>query len=315
MEDFDIDLVYLWCDGNDAAFAQQKRERMILCGGHPEGALDCRFVQIDELKYSLRSVNMYMPWIRRIFIVTNNQTPKWLKQHEKITIVDHSEILPDTARPCFNSEAIECCLHKIPNLAEHFIYANDDCFVGRKISPSFFFDKKKRSIVRMTKTKSKPLNTLHWKNMLASQKAIFQRYGVSYEGYIPHHNMDAYTKTMLQECEQEFSDFMRHTIHQPFRSEGSLQRLLFHLYGFVQKQAVLKNVNKTFIQKVLKRLRIARWDSLFISNQDDLGIVNACHPALFCLNDGECSTDEDRVRAVRFLEKKFPQKSPFEKDA
>ena len=82
---------------------------------------------------------MYMPWIHHIYIVTNNQVPKWLKQHEKITIVDHSEILPETARPCFNSQALECCLHKIPNIAEHFIYANDDTFVGRELSPSFFF--------------------------------------------------------------------------------------------------------------------------------------------------------------------------------
>ena len=315
MDKFDIDLVYLWCDGNDAAFAQQKRERMLQCGVHPEGALDCRFVQIDELKYSLRSVDKYMPWIRHIFIVTNNQVPKWLKQHEKITIVDHSEILPETARPCFNSEALECCLHKIPGLAEHFIYANDDCFVGRRLSPAFFFDKEKRPIVRMTKTKAKPLNTLHWKNMFASQKAIFQRYGLSYEGYIPHHNMDAYTKTMLQECEQEFSNLILNTIHQPFRKEGSLQRLLFHLYGFVKKQAVMKIVNRTFIQKVMKRLRIARLDSLFISNQHNFAIVSHCHPALFCINDGEQSTNEDRINTAKFLEKKFPQKAPFEKDA
>lgn len=313
MEDFDIDLVYLWCDGNDENFAQQKRERMIQSGVHPEGALDCRFVQIDELKYSLRSVDKYMPWIRHIFIVTNNQTPKWLKQHEKITIVDHSEILPETARPCFNSEAIECCLHKIPNLAEHFIYANDDMFVGRKIYPSFFFDKKKRPIVRMIK--AAPMKNLHWINLLTAHDSITQRYGISYKGYIPDHNMDPYTKTMLLECEQEFAEFARHTIHQPFRREKSMQRLIFHLYGFVKKQAVLKDVSRTFIQKVMKRLRIARLDSLFISNQRNFEIVSHCHPALFCVNDGEQSTDEDRTRALQFLEKKFPRKSPFEKDA
>ena len=307
----DIDLVYLWCDGNDANFTWQKQERMQQCGIHPEGALDCRFVQIDELKYSLRSVTLFMPWIHHIYIVTNNQVPRWLKQHNKITIVDHSEILPETALPCFNSEALECCLHKIPNLTEHFIYANDDLFVGRKLKPSFFFDEKQRPIVRMMR--ARPGNNLHWSNLLSAHDYITQHYGVSFpRNYMPHHNMDAYTKTMLTECEQEFAELMNHTIHQPFRSEKSLQRLLFHLHGFFKKQAILKDVSTSFLQKVLKRLHIARIDSLFISNRDKLELVNYCHPALFCINDNDESTDEDRARVLRFLEKKFPQKSPYE---
>ena len=28
--------------------------------------------------YSLRSIEMYAPWIRKIFIVTNGQKPFWL---------------------------------------------------------------------------------------------------------------------------------------------------------------------------------------------------------------------------------------------
>ena len=98
MKNFDIDLVYLWCDGSDADFVQKKRERMQQCGISITGNEDCRYIQIDELKYSLRSVVKYMPWIHHIYIVTNNQVPKWLKTHEKITIVDHSEILPETAQ-------------------------------------------------------------------------------------------------------------------------------------------------------------------------------------------------------------------------
>lgn len=90
-----------------------------------------------NLRLCLRSLAMYMLWIHHIYIITNNQVPKWYYTHEKITIVVHSEIPMESARPCFNSEALECCLHKIPNLVEQFIYANDDCFVGRKLSPAF----------------------------------------------------------------------------------------------------------------------------------------------------------------------------------
>lgn len=311
MKDCKIDLVYLWCDGNDKDFEQKRQERMQQCGASISGNENCRYVQINELKYSLRSVSMYMPWIHHIFIVTNNQIPKWLKQHDKITIVDHSEILPVTAQPCYNSQALECCLHKIPHLSEHFIYANDDTFAGRRLSPSFFFDRKQRPIVRLVK--SGPWTGLYWDTIHAAQERIAQRYGVSFNGYEPHHNMDAYTKTMLAECEREFPELFEHTIHQPFRNKSCLQRIMFHLYALVNNKAILKDVSRTFLQRVMKKLRIARVDSMYISNCYPLEIQMMYNPALFCVNDNEKSTDEDRARVLRFLEKKFPHKSPFEK--
>ena len=37
-----------------------------------------RFYDWDTLKYSLRSIVKYAPWIRKVHIVTNGQIPKWL---------------------------------------------------------------------------------------------------------------------------------------------------------------------------------------------------------------------------------------------
>lgn len=313
MELFDVDLVYLWCDGNDASFAQQKRERMQQCGAELIGNDDCRYIQMDELKYSLRSVDKFMPWIHHIYIVTNKQVPKWFCQHEKITIVDHSEILPETALPCFNSQALECCLHKIPNLAEHFIYANDDCFVGRKLSPSFFFDQMTRPVVRWVN--ARPCDGLYWRTVQAAHDTIIRRFGISYENYESHHNMDAYTKTILTDCEKEFPELFHHTIHQPFRNESCMQRILFHMYALVKKQAVMKDVNRTFFQRVMKKLHLAYIDSYTLSNCCPLKHIEPNHPALFCINDCEISTDEDRIRALDFLRKKFPRKSVYEQEA
>ena len=64
----DIDLVYLWVDGSDPKW-QAKRNAFI--GETVEGSsTNCkgRYANNDELKYSLRSVEMYAPWIRKIFI-------------------------------------------------------------------------------------------------------------------------------------------------------------------------------------------------------------------------------------------------------
>ena len=39
----------------------------------------------------------------------------------------------------FSSNAIECNIHKIPNLSEHFVCFNDDMYLTAPVSPSDFF--------------------------------------------------------------------------------------------------------------------------------------------------------------------------------
>ena len=96
-ENFDVDLVYLWCDGTEPEFLAQKEFYLKKEGKHlsKQAIAQGRFEQVDELKYSLRSVCNYLPWIRYIFIVTANQIPSWLNtNHPKIKIVDHSDFIP-----------------------------------------------------------------------------------------------------------------------------------------------------------------------------------------------------------------------------
>ena len=85
----DIDLVHLWVNGNDPKW-QAKRDA---CIGRPtERQENCkgRYADSGELKYSLRSIEKYAPWIRKIFIVTDDQTPEWLDTtNPKIRVVDH----------------------------------------------------------------------------------------------------------------------------------------------------------------------------------------------------------------------------------
>ena len=123
----DVDLVYLWVNGNDPEW-QAKRNACIGTAETQRG-VNCkgRYADNDELKYSLRSVAQYAPWIHKIYIVTDNQVPLWLDtSNPKVRIVDHKEIMPEICLPCFNSAVIEHFLYNIPGLSEHFLYANDD---------------------------------------------------------------------------------------------------------------------------------------------------------------------------------------------
>ena len=130
-----VDLVYMWVDGNDPKWLEKKQQYMdkkINTVG--------RYVDNQELKYSLRSVEKHLPWIRKIFIFTDDQIPVFLDiNHPKIEIVHHTQIIPNEILPLFNSSLIEYFIYKIPDLSEHFLFANDDTFVNDDLKPSFFF--------------------------------------------------------------------------------------------------------------------------------------------------------------------------------
>lgn len=100
-----------------------------------------RYEDNEELRFSLRSVDEFAPWVRRVFLVTNGQVPAWLRlDHPRLRIVTHKEIFRNSSHlPTFNSAAIEMHLHRIPNLARRFIYMNDDVFFGAPIHPDDFF--------------------------------------------------------------------------------------------------------------------------------------------------------------------------------
>lgn len=140
--DFPIDVVFTWVDDADPAWQLRYQQHKLLTNPEHVGkyATDpARFSNHDELKYSLGSVLKFLPWVRRIHIVTDKQCPKWLTPNDKIRIVDHSEIIDKQYLPTFNSHVIEAHLHKIPDLAEHFIYFNDDVFVARPLPAGHFF--------------------------------------------------------------------------------------------------------------------------------------------------------------------------------
>jgi hypothetical protein len=94
-----------------------------------------RFRDIDELRYSLRSLEQHASFIRRIYLVTDNQVPSWLNlTNPRLTIVSHRDIFPNaTHLPSFSSPAIESHLHRIPGLSKRFLYFNDDVMLGRNI--------------------------------------------------------------------------------------------------------------------------------------------------------------------------------------
>ena len=138
----DVDVVFTWVDNTDPAWRARKDAALAKYqtesfGQHATD--DARFSNHDELMYSIASIRRFMPWVRKIFIVTDQQRPNWLQDDTSIEVIDHSEIIEPEHLPTFNSHVIEACLYRIKGLSEHFIYFNDDVFAGRSLKKNHFF--------------------------------------------------------------------------------------------------------------------------------------------------------------------------------
>jgi hypothetical protein len=321
---FPIDIVYLWVDGNDPEW-KAKKNRYTGTAEDTTALEEARFRENDELKYSLRSIEKYAPWVNRIFIVTDGQTPSWLDTtNPKVQIIDHSQIFPADALPIFNSQAIESVIHKIPGLSEHFICGNDDTMLAAPASPSDFFSADGRPIVRLHGTplkRKKAVNSSVYRKLIVQMRELIaEKYGMLITNP-PHHNLDSYRISDIKQCEAEFSDRWKATAYSRFRSDKDIQRCVVGYYAIATGRGIMRKVGRfnriNSVWGAIKAIATNRYanDSRTfpIALKDYDAVMRKYNPLMFCMNDGEMSTDEDCRRMSAFLQKMFPERSSFEK--
>lgn len=308
-----VDIVYLWVNGNDPEW-RSKHDRFVGSDNN-DTSMNCegRYVNNDELKYSLRSLDMYAPWINRVFIVTDNQIPQWLDiSNPKVRIVDHKEILPDEVLPTFNSRVIEHRLHLIPGLSEYFLYANDDMFFNREVRTTDFFTEDGIPIVRLSRRPFRKLTLFLKENLLGkplsnynktiqtSAKMVEREYGI-YIGHKTHHNIDAYKKSDYQHTYEVFKKEIEPTLKNRKRSGNDVQRNIYTYVPIAEKKAKINFVsNKTSFRFQIEKQH-------YYKKLEDY------NPLLFCMNDSEYADNDARNRMAEFLKTRFPNKSQFEK--
>jgi hypothetical protein len=124
-----MDVVYTWVDGTDPEWQKKRQDAQLKQGEEslePFATVNGRFRNNDELKYSLRSLEMHFPQHGQVYLVTDNQRPSWLS--EKVRVIDHTAIMHGPL-PTFSSKRIEANLWKIPGLSSRWLYLND-LFLG-----------------------------------------------------------------------------------------------------------------------------------------------------------------------------------------
>lgn len=307
-----IDAVYTWVDADDPQWAANYRLALEESGrSNEDSALSlARFTSRDELRYSLRSLEMNLPWINNVYLVTAGQRPSWLNEdHPNLIIVDHHDLFsePESALPTFNSHAIESQLAHINGLSEHFIYVNDDVFFARYLQQNTFYGPGGQAKYCLTKghftlaeDTSLPVNVAASNNRDVVLKKFGRTTSRKYQ-HVAHPQRLA----VHRQIHSDLGERIRHIAGQRFRSETdlSIPSSLAHQYAARMGMGIPSKVNYQYLDLGSESYYI---DLLRLSQNQTLD--------MFCINEVHSSHDERERSAVlmAFLKSRFPLKSSFE---
>ncbi|MFF8727904.1 stealth family protein [Streptomyces sp. NPDC015171] len=313
---FPVDVVYTWVDGDDPAMAVKRRAHQALTDDviAPRETGASRYTSHDELKYALRSLEMYAGFVRHVYLVTDSQIPAWLDPDTAgLTVVDHREILPADALPVFNSHAIESRLHHIPGLSEHYLYFNDDVFINRPVRAEHFFHGNGIARIPLSPLKLgagaphplEPAPNSAGKNAREVIRRFHGRYATHKSLHTPHPQL----LSVMREMEDQGIEELERTAYSRFRSTADVApaSTLHHHWAIATGRGVPADYRFRYVQLGTPdmRRRLAR-----LAAGEDVDF--------FCLNDVDTDPADRAVaqRAIRaFLERKYPFQSRFERTA
>lgn len=299
-----IDVVYTWVNADDPGW-QQMASRF-------ETRIDRdRFSQSDELRYSIRSVRLYAPWVRTIFIFSNCRPPEWFVGSETVKWVYHDEVIPREYLPTFNSHAVETYLHLIPGLSDQFIYMNDDFFLCGFVRPEDFFTIYGASVSRLESYGVVPYLEELEKEGRAEEwqcaavngaRLIAKRFG-QFPTRLHRHVPYALNKNVYRELCNIYEAELDKTRRAKFRTKEdvSFTSFLYPHFALVARNSVVSE-EQAIVVRVTNYRRFQR-AKLYRSIR------------FFCVNDGGGSsfhTGFQKVKSV-FLPSIYPFRSDAEK--
>ncbi len=261
MEEFPIDAVVLWVDGNDPAI-RAKRMKYITADQASDSEIggEIRYTSVGEIKYCVASLLRFAPFLRKIFIVTDNQDPRldafldrnFPDRTIPVEIVDHTVIFQGYEQylPNFNCNSIETVIWRIPGLSERFIYLNDDFMLIAPTTPRDFFDGQGRAIcyggmysvakarfkraVRPVRKSHKVsfMDTMLCAADLAGEKSMFPRHD---------HTPRPLLKSVYAEFFTAHPEALEANLRDKFRAFGQFNpQTLFYILGLRSDRAVVR---------------------------------------------------------------------------
>ena len=225
--DFPVDAVYLWVDDSDPAWRARRdaayRDYFGQDRSDGQAKAAIRFRDRGELQASLRSLEMYAPWIRNVYLVTDQQRPDWLDpDNTRVTVVDHRDIFADPNNlPTYNSHVLGTQLHHIPGLSEHYLLMNDDVLFSQAVSPYDFFTPSGQLKITLSRSRrpllaGEKLTSLE-QARVNSARLLERDYGRQVTRLFAHVPVPQ-SISLATEISQRYADEIAQTLSHPFRS-------------------------------------------------------------------------------------------------
>lgn len=327
-----IDFVITWVDDTDKKW-QAKRNQYLPKNSTSEDGRSARFRDLGTLKYVMRSIDNYAPWVNKVYLVTEGHLPGWLdKSSNKLVTVRHDEFIPKQYLPTFNSNTIELNLHRIEGLSEHFVLFNDDMLLNKLVRPEDFFMKGLpkdfgiyNAIPPMGEFSNIVMNNMIVINRFFNKRETFKKnwrkfirpsYGSDLIrslltlpwrpnlGYLNYHVVQSHTKSIFNEVWEKNQRVLDNTCSNKFRSWNDVNHWLMRYWQLEQGKFVpqKKNFGKYLEITQPKNVQIVLQQEKFIS---------------LCINDNVFVDDDSAEEVFKQVETalklKFPNKSQFEK--
>jgi hypothetical protein len=305
---FDVDVVYTWVANTPQHMAARNAYT------RPTDNNVNRYTDNDELRHSIRSVYAHIPWVRRIYIiVADGQCPAWLTEDTAelqipVYVAPHSLLYTDPAHlPTFNSQSIECHLHRLPHLAEHFIYFNDDMFVSQSLSWRQFFTPEGVALYhfhgyipnhRLSK------HNIAWQNNLSVLKTVFPN--KTHSRKYPAHQCVAMRKSSFEEVSDHstIGRWVARTSASRFRENRDLYLIGLLVYWNMYTGKGKEHILGSFVENIKDSTNMVAVAEAVVRSR----------PALMCLGDDMTrSSSANRVLVKAMLGALYPVPSPAER--
>ena len=309
--DFEIDFVVPWVDGSDPNWIKEFNK---YC------PVDKRIIDVSSkryrdfglLKYWFRGVEKFAPWVRKIHFVTSGQKPDWLNlEAPKLHWVKHSDYIRAEYLPVFSANPIEIGMRAIPDLAEHFVYFNDDFFLINTVSKEFFFrngcpcDSAILGTISLSDLGHILLNNNNLINRKFNKREVIKKnlkkwinlkYGKDifrtllllpysgFTGFYNTHYASPYTKSLLDEVCQCFPEEIETTMRNRFRSQQDVNQYLFQDYRFCKgsfcpinpnRKKKLFTLSNSNLASAVNYIREQKVSEIVLNDSDDIDFENA----------------------------------------
>lgn len=327
-----IDFVVTWVDGSDSVWLESKakyadKADIIL-------NTEARYRDWNIFKYWFRAVELYAPWVNRIFLITEGHLPKWINlEHPKLVHIKHLDYIDEQYLPTFNSNVIELNIPNIKELSEKFVLFNDDMFINAPVLPEDFFDKDglpkdigvfSPIVPIWGGASSIVLNNLEIINKYFNARDVLKKsfkkfYDFQYGkhliknicvspwkpilGFYDFHIAVSYDKNYFSKLYELEKEFFIKTSRTKFRTRENINHWLVRYYQICDGYFSPRKIDFGAYYNVLDEL-----DKV-------LNDIKASTHKIICINDGDNIGNFEccKMALIKEFENKYPNKSKFEK--